>query len=173
MFRYGVKFGARLAYAQSRRWTTSSAVPKSNKAVILGLSALVGVGCVVLTAAPAQNAFLFSSPLDYKKVKADIVSAIEEADSKRGDGTSIAPTLVRLAWHASGTYSIFDKTGGSSGATMRFAPESEWGANAGLGEARKFMDAIIKKHPKLSSGDAWTLAGGTHIPYLGTDAIWF
>ena len=35
------------------------------------------------------------------------------------------PMAVRLAWHASGTYSAADKTGGSDGATMRFAPESE------------------------------------------------
>lgn len=30
---------------------------------------------------------------------------MEAEDEKRGDGTSIAGTLVRLAWHASGTYS--------------------------------------------------------------------
>ena len=40
------------------------------------------------------------------------------------------PIVARLAWHASGTYSTGDKTGGSNGATMRFAPESEDGANA-------------------------------------------
>jgi catalase (peroxidase I) len=42
------------------------------------------------------------------------------------------PMAVRLAWHASGTYSKEDKTGGSDGATMRFAPESEDDANAGF-----------------------------------------
>ena len=77
-----------------------------------------------------------------------------------GDGTSIAPTLVRLAWHSSGTYSAFDKTGGSNGATMRFKPDSEWGANAGLKVARDFMETIVKKNPGISAGDAWTLAGG-------------
>lgn len=30
---------------------------------------------------------------------------MEAEDERRGDGTSIAGTLVRLAWHASGTYS--------------------------------------------------------------------
>ena len=44
----------------------------------------------------------------------------------------IGPTLVRLAWHASGTYSKEDGTGGSYGSTMRYSPEKEWGANAGL-----------------------------------------
>jgi hypothetical protein len=67
-----------------------------------------------------------SAVVDYKKVKADIVAAIEAEDSKRGDGTSMAPTLIRLAWHAAGTYSIFDRTGGSSAASMRFSPECGW-----------------------------------------------
>lgn len=40
--------------------------------------------------------------------------------------------LIRLAWHASGTYDKDTKTGGSNYATMRFKPESEHGANNGL-----------------------------------------
>ena len=32
---------------------------------------------------------------------------------------SLAPVLVRLAWHASGTYDKNDNTGGSNYATMR------------------------------------------------------
>ena len=35
----------------------------------------------------------------------DIVDLMEAEDSTRTDGSSIAGTLVRLAWHASGTYS--------------------------------------------------------------------
>lgn len=45
---------------------------------------------------------------------------------------SLAPVLIRLAWHASGTYDKDEKTGGSNYATMRFKPESEHGANNGL-----------------------------------------
>ena len=47
------------------------------------------------------------------------------------DDGSIGPVLVRLAWHASGTYDTTTKTGGSDGATMRFTPEAAFGANAG------------------------------------------
>lgn len=39
---------------------------------------------------------------------------------------------VRLAWHAAGTYDKTSGTGGSDGATMRFTPECEHAANAGL-----------------------------------------
>ena len=45
---------------------------------------------------------------------------------------SLAPVIIRLAWHASGTYDKDDKTGGSNYATMRFEPESKHGANNGL-----------------------------------------
>jgi hypothetical protein len=36
----------------------------------------------------------------------------------KSDG-SLAPVLVRLAWHASGTYDARDGSGGSNFATMR------------------------------------------------------
>lgn len=35
------------------------------------------------------------------------------------DDGSYGPVLLRLAWHASGTYDKDTKTGGSNGATMR------------------------------------------------------
>ena len=104
------------------------------------------------------------------KAKADIIAAIEAEDEKRDDGTSIGPTLIRLAWHASGTYSVHDKTGGSNGATMRFSPEKDWGANAGLGGARAFMEPIAKRNG-MSMADAWTLAGVAAIENMGGPAI--
>lgn len=52
-------------------------------------------------------------------------------DQEDYDDGSLGPVLVRLAWHSSGTYDQFSKTGGSNGATMRFKPECEHGANAG------------------------------------------
>ena len=45
---------------------------------------------------------------------------------------SLAPVLIRLAWHASGTYDKNDNTGGSNYATMRFKPEALHAANNGL-----------------------------------------
>lgn len=100
-----------------------------------------------------------NASVDFKKVKEDIVAAVEADEDKRSNGTSMAPTLIRLAWHASGTYSMFDKTGGSNGATMRFAPECSWGANAGLKSARDFLEPIKRKH-NISYADLWTLSGG-------------
>ena len=166
----------RAAAAQQKRFNSSSTHTKQNagRAVAVTAGAIAGLVVIAASTKPAENSFFSSpAPLDLKKVKSDICDAIEAEDSKRGDGTSIAPTLVRLAWHASGTYSIFDKTGGSDGATMRFKPECAWGANAGLAGARAFMENITKKHPKLSTADAWTLAGGDFNYSFLSLVIWF
>lgn len=72
---------------------------------------------------------------------------------------SYGPVLVRLAWHCSGTYDKETRTGGSNGATMRFAPEGDHGANAGLKNARDFLEPVKEKFPWITYSDLWTLAG--------------
>ena len=42
---------------------------------------------------------------------------------------------------------------------MRFAPESEHSANAGLVNARNFLEPIKSQFPWISYSDLWTLAG--------------
>jgi len=59
------------------------------------------------------------------------------------------PLAVRLAWHSSGTYAKDDNSGGSNGATMRFAPESDEGANAGLDAKRDTLLAVKRAHPEV------------------------
>ena len=80
---------------------------------------------------------------DYQKIYNEIAARLEEKDDY--DDGSYGPVLVRLAWHASGTYDAATGTGGSNGATMRFAPESDHGANAGLKAARDFLEPIKGK----------------------------
>lgn len=75
--------------------------------------------------------------------------------------------LVRLAWHASGTYDKNTGTGGSNGATMRFAPENNWGANAGLAIARDILEPVKKQFPWISYADLWTLAGAVAVEEMG------
>jgi cytochrome c peroxidase len=97
------------------------------------------------------------TPADYQKVYDAIAKLIWEKDDY--DDGSYAPVLLRLAWHSSGTYDAETKTGGSNGATMRFAPESGHGANAGLKNARDFLEPVKQQFPWISYGDLWTLAG--------------
>ena len=42
---------------------------------------------------------------------------------------------------------------------MRFAPESDHGANAGLKAARDFMEPVKQKFPWITYSDLWTLGG--------------
>ena len=58
------------------------------------------------------------------------------------------PLILRLAWHASGTYDKADNLGGSNGATMRFEPESTDDANAGLDKARQILDPVKRNIQK-------------------------
>ncbi len=81
-------------------------------------------------------------PVKIEKVKAAIANIIEEDANKRGDGTALTGTFVRLAWHCAGTFSKEDGSGGSNGARMRFSPENSWGANAGLKGAREVLEPV-------------------------------
>ncbi|KAJ4420752.1 heme peroxidase [Gnomoniopsis sp. IMI 355080] len=108
---------------------------------------------------------------DYQKVYNYIAARLDEKDDY--DDGSYGPVLLRLAWHCSGTYDELTKTGGSNGATMRFAPEADHGANAGLKHARDFLEPVKEKFPWITYSDLWILGGvcaiqemmGPKIPY--------
>jgi len=125
------------------------------------------VGVSVLIFSPSE--VLAGGP-DIAKIKKEIEAVLD--DEKWDDG-SFGPVFVRLAWHSSGTYDKEKKTGGSNGAGMRFIPESDWGANAGLNHARNKLEPIKKKHPEISYSDLWILAGVTAIEYMGGPSIPF
>ncbi|GBG24070.1 Cytochrome c peroxidase, mitochondrial [Hondaea fermentalgiana] len=140
-----------------------SAVPLAVAAAAIG-----GGGYYYYTT--QQEAAPVAPKVDYKKVAEDVADALD--DESHDDG-SFGPTLVRLGWHSSGTYDKNSNDGGSDGSGMRFAPESKWGANAGLHKARAVMEKIKSKHPEITYSDLWILAataaieemGGPHIPF--------
>jgi hypothetical protein len=79
--------------------------------------------------APADNKLATPSKVDYNEVRKSVAALLD--DNNFDDG-SYGPLFVRLGWHASGTYSHIDSSGGSNGGCMRFEPESSWGANKGI-----------------------------------------
>jgi len=81
------------------------------------------------------------------------------------------PMAVRVAWHASGTYSKEDGSGGSDGGRMRFEPEITDPANAGLGIIRDLLLPIQQKNPEYSIADLWTLAGAAAVEFAGGPRI--
>jgi len=155
---------------QSRRGYADSASPKSSGSNpflwLLGLGVAGGAGYFVYSQnftlkessdARTKSGIFTPKAEDYQEVYNTIAKALEEHDEY--DDGSYGPVLVRLAWHASGTYDKETGTGGSNGATMRFAPEGDHGANAGLKAARDFLEPIKEKFPWITYSDLWTLGG--------------
>ena len=128
-----------------RRWYSSepTAQKSSSWLYLTGAAAAGGLGFWYYTAtgAPSAASKTFTpAKADYQAIYNEIADRLEEKDDY--DDGSFGPVLLRLAWHASGTYDKVTGTGGSNGATMRFAPESDHGANAGLVAARDFLEPV-------------------------------
>lgn len=77
------------------------------------------------------------------------------------------PIMVRLAWHASGTFCKNSNTGGSNGANMRFTPESSDDANKGLHIPIDMLHIVKQKNPDVTFADLWTYAGVCAVEFLG------
>lgn len=144
---------------QSRRGYASEPTKSSSSSGIyigIGALALGGAGYYfytqgngsLLSGSASETKGVFTPKFeDYQKVYNEVAARLEEKDDY--DDGSYGPVLVRLAWHASGTYDKETGTGGSNGATMRFAPEGDHGANAGLKAARDFLEPV-KRTPFAS-----------------------
>ena len=79
---------------------------------------------------------------DEKSARGALADLIDKSEARRGDGTSLGPTMVRLAWHSAGTFCQKTGTGGSDGGRMKYCPESAWGANAGLADVRAVVEKV-------------------------------
>ena len=86
---------------------------------------------------------------------------------------NVCPFIIRLAWHASGTYDKISCTGGSNGATMRYAPEIDDPANSGLSIAQDILLSVKQQFPDVTIADLWTLAGCVAIECMGGPKIPF
>ncbi|KAJ3814778.1 heme peroxidase [Lentinula lateritia] len=145
--------------------------PKSNTTLYVGIGAVVAAAGAAFYSFSDSGTNAVKSGVQVAKVKTNFVPTKEDYqkvynkiagifdDAGDYDDGSYAPIILRLAWHSSGTYDKESKTGGSNYATMRFAPESQHGANAGLNVARDLMENIKQEFPWISYGDLWTLGG--------------
>ncbi|KAJ5804743.1 CAZyme family AA2 [Penicillium psychrosexuale] len=163
----GLRASARRGYA-SEAGSEKSGSSFGLWALGLGALGAAGGAYLYLNDSSPKGPFV-PTQADYQKVYDAIASRL--ADETDYDDGSYGPVLVRLSWHASGTYDKETGTGGSNGATMRFAPESDHGANAGLKVARDFLEPIKAQFPWISYSDLWTLGGICSIQELGGPKI--
>lgn len=82
--------------------------------------------------------------------------------------------LVRMSWHAAGSYRLADGRGGGATGNQRFAPLNSWPDNSGTDKARRLLWPIKKKYGnKISWADLIMLAGTIAYEDMGLKTFGF
>lgn len=113
--------------------------------------------------------------LDVEALKQDLHNLMTDSQEWwPADWGHYGGLMIRMAWHAAGSYRIADGRGGGGTGNQRFAPLNSWPDNVSLDKARRLLWPIKKKYGnKVSWADLIILAGTIAYESMGLKTFGF
>lgn len=113
--------------------------------------------------------------IDLSTLKSDIKRLLTTSvDWWPADYGNYGPQMIRMAWHAAGTYRIADGRGGAGTAMQRFAPIGSWWDNGNTDKSRRLLQPIKHQYGNaLSWADLMVLTGNCSLELMGLPTYGF
>ena len=113
--------------------------------------------------------------LDFDALKKDMHALMTDSQSWwPADWGHYGGLMIRMSWHAAGSYRTTDGRGGAGTGNLRFAPLNSWPDNVNLDKARRILWPIKKKYGnKVSWADLLVLAGTIAYESMGLKTFGF
>jgi len=113
--------------------------------------------------------------LDFDALKADMRALMTDSQEWwPADWGHYGGLMIRMSWHAAGSYRLADGRGGGGTGDQRFAPLNSWPDNVSLDKARRLLWPIKKKYGnKVSWADLIVLAGTIAYETMGLKTFGF